>query len=176
MIWPVFALHLHPHTMAISNHYWRSSVTLSSWHNCWVYHPRLYILGLKSLIGKSINGTVFIPQQIQLSNRSFLDLNIRSSTYTCGFAAQSFHQSRSSGTLLAAMLFRSLAYWLTASPLTLVGAIPSSLIERQDSACTNTPRTRQCWSDGYSISTDFDAKAPPAGTTVTVRPPIISVI
>jgi hypothetical protein len=98
---------------------------------------------------------------------------VHSSTYTSSFAAQSFHQSHSGGTSLAAMLFRSLAYWLTASSLALVGAIPASLIERQDGACTNTPRTRQCWSDGYSISTDFDAKAPPAGTTVTVRSSII---
>ncbi|KAF2032587.1 hypothetical protein EK21DRAFT_60852 [Setomelanomma holmii] len=36
-----------------------------------------------------------------------------------------------------------------------------------DGACTNGPRTRSCWSDGYSINTDFDAKAPPGGTTVT---------
>lgn len=67
------------------------------------------------------------------------------------------------------MLFRSLAYWLTAGSLAFASAIPASLVERQDGACTNTARTRSCWSDGYSISTDFDAKAPPAGTTVTVR-------
>ncbi|KAJ4380695.1 laccase, multicopper oxidase, benzenediol:oxygen oxidorectuctase [Didymella sp. IMI 355093] len=65
------------------------------------------------------------------------------------------------------MLFQSLAYWLSAGSLAVASAIPASLIERQDGACTNTARTRQCWSDGYSISTDFDAKAPPAGTTVT---------
>jgi hypothetical protein len=40
-----------------------------------MYHARLYILGLKSLIGKkSINGTVFIPQQIQYYIRSFFYL------------------------------------------------------------------------------------------------------
>lgn len=35
-----------------------------------------------------------------------------------------------------------------------------------DGPCTNGPRTRNCWSDGFSIATDFDAKAPPAGKTV----------
>lgn len=66
------------------------------------------------------------------------------------------------------MLSKSLAYWLSVGSLAVASAIPASLIERQDGACTNTARTRQCWSNGYSISTDFDAKAPPAGTTVTV--------
>lgn len=37
-----------------------------------------------------------------------------------------------------------------------------------DGPCTNSPETRQCWTNGYSISTDFDAKSPPDGTTVTV--------
>jgi hypothetical protein len=75
MLWPVFSLHSHPHTVAISNRNWRSSVTLLSWHTSRMYHARLYILGLKSLIGKkSINGTVFIPQQIQYYIRSFLYL------------------------------------------------------------------------------------------------------
>jgi hypothetical protein len=66
------------------------------------------------------------------------------------------------------MLFHSVAYCLSFGSLAVASAIPSSLMERQDGACTNTARTRQCWSNGYSISTDFDAKAPPAGTTVTV--------
>lgn len=74
-----------------------------------------------------------------------------------------------SRSFIIAMLFPSLAYWLSFGSLTVASAIPTSLIERQDGACTNTARTRQCWSNGYSISTDFDAKAPPAGTTVTVR-------
>jgi hypothetical protein len=46
--------------------------------------------------------------------------------------------------------------------------ITSELLERQDGACTNGPRTRNCWSNGYSINTDFDAKSPPDGTTVIV--------
>lgn len=36
-----------------------------------------------------------------------------------------------------------------------------------DAACTNGPNTRACWRTGYSIATDFDAKAPPSGKTVT---------
>lgn len=72
------------------------------------------------------------------------------------------------------MHFRSLALWLSLGSLTL--ALPSprgideiqDLVERQDGACTNGPRTRNCWSDGYSIATDFDAKLPRDGETVTV--------
>ena len=68
------------------------------------------------------------------------------------------------------MLFRSLAYWISAGSLAIASAIPTSLTERQvsDGACTNTARTRNCWVEGYSIATDFDAKSPPDGTTVTV--------
>ncbi|KAL1593552.1 laccase, multicopper oxidase, benzenediol:oxygen oxidorectuctase [Nothophoma quercina] len=73
------------------------------------------------------------------------------------------------------MLFHSLAYWLSAGSLAFASAIPASLIERQDGACTNTARTRQCWSDGYSVSTDFDAKAPPQGSTVTYNLEITNV-
>lgn len=42
---------------------------------------------------------------------------------------------------------------------------PFALLSRQtkDSACTNGPNTRSCWQAGFSIVTDFDAKAPPAG-------------
>ena len=35
-----------------------------------------------------------------------------------------------------------------------------------DSACTNAPFTRSCWSDGFSAATDFDAKFPTTGKTV----------
>ncbi|KAJ4991265.1 multicopper oxidase [Stagonosporopsis vannaccii] len=73
------------------------------------------------------------------------------------------------------MLFHSLAYWLSVGSLAVASAIPASLIERQDGACTNGPRTRQCWSAGYSIATDFDAKSPPAGTTVTYNLEITNV-
>ncbi|KAF2449303.1 multicopper oxidase [Karstenula rhodostoma CBS 690.94] len=36
-----------------------------------------------------------------------------------------------------------------------------------DSACTNGPFTRSCWSNGYNAATDFDAKWPTTGKTVT---------
>ncbi|KAF2460889.1 multicopper oxidase-domain-containing protein [Lineolata rhizophorae] len=36
-----------------------------------------------------------------------------------------------------------------------------------DSNCPNTARSRHCWRSGYSIETDFDAKSPPEGGTVT---------
>src|SRR6266567_1788900 len=36
-----------------------------------------------------------------------------------------------------------------------------------DSACTNGPLTRHCWSNGYSVATDFDAKWPTTGRTVS---------
>ncbi|GME22696.1 Multicopper oxidase type 1 [Neofusicoccum parvum] len=36
-----------------------------------------------------------------------------------------------------------------------------------DSACTNGPKSRNCWSNGYSIVTDFDAKWPTTGRTVS---------
>lgn len=35
-----------------------------------------------------------------------------------------------------------------------------------DSACKNGPLTRACWSNGYSIATDFDLKHPTTGVTV----------
>ncbi|KAF2434506.1 hypothetical protein EJ08DRAFT_581930 [Tothia fuscella] len=35
-----------------------------------------------------------------------------------------------------------------------------------DKACSNGPLTRACWSDGFSIATDFDTKWPNTGKTV----------
>lgn len=75
------------------------------------------------------------------------------------------------------MLLIKLVSLLSLGSFATAGTIPwradpfptyEELLKRQDGACTNTPRTRQCWSAGYSISTDFDAKAPPDGVTVTV--------
>jgi hypothetical protein len=78
------------------------------------------------------------------------------------------------------MLIQKIAHWLSLGALALASAIPhdaTPVLERQaastttlvpDSTCTNGPLTRACWSDGFSIKTDFDAKAPPAGKTVTV--------
>jgi FtsP/CotA-like multicopper oxidase with cupredoxin domain len=76
------------------------------------------------------------------------------------------------------MLLKSLVVWLSLGSLALSSPLraeplndefPSfdEIVKRQDGACTNTPRTRQCWSNGYSIATDFDAKSPPDGVTVT---------
>jgi hypothetical protein len=76
------------------------------------------------------------------------------------------------------MLLQRVACWLTLGSVALAFPKPSPVIvERQattstqvpDGACTNSARTRNCWSNGFSISTDFDAKSPPAGKTVTVR-------
>lgn len=70
------------------------------------------------------------------------------------------------------MLLHSFTSWLALASVTF--ALPraepltSDLVSRQDGECVNTPRTRQCWSNGYSIDTDFDAKQPPDGVEVTV--------
>ncbi|KAH8727668.1 laccase-1 precursor [Phaeosphaeriaceae sp. PMI808] len=77
------------------------------------------------------------------------------------------------------MLLYSFTSWLAFGSIVL--ALPRAdpptpvLVNRQassaspvpDGECTNGPRTRACWSNGYSIATDFDAKSPPDGTTVT---------
>jgi len=34
-----------------------------------------------------------------------------------------------------------------------------------DPSCTNSPTTRNCWSNGYSVDTDFDQKWPTTGVT-----------
>lgn len=36
-----------------------------------------------------------------------------------------------------------------------------------DSQCTHGPKTRACWTKGYSIATDFDQKFPVTGNTVS---------
>lgn len=41
-------------------------------------------------------------------------------------------------------------------------------LEERDTPCTNGPLTRSCWASGYSVATDFDAKWPTTGRTVTV--------
>lgn len=40
----------------------------------------------------------------------------------------------------------------------------SSTSRVADSACTNNALTRSCWSSGYSVATDFDAKWPTSGS------------
>lgn len=83
------------------------------------------------------------------------------------------------------MLFFKPTGLLLALPLSFAATLPQhgavealrpALVERQaststkvpDGACTNSPSTRNCWNNGYSVSTDFDKKFPPSGKTVTV--------
>jgi hypothetical protein len=83
------------------------------------------------------------------------------------------------------MLLQQIAIWLSIGSAAFAATIPRDdsvlvgspvIAERQattsspvpDGECTNGPRTRNCWSRGFSIATDFDAKSPPAGKTVTV--------
>ncbi|KAF2791621.1 multicopper oxidase [Melanomma pulvis-pyrius CBS 109.77] len=82
------------------------------------------------------------------------------------------------------MLLHNLVYWLSLSSLAISSTVPRKashlkpspvVVERQaststrvpDGQCTNGPRTRNCWDRGFSIATDPDAKAPPAGKVVT---------
>ncbi|KAH6682996.1 laccase [Halenospora varia] len=46
-------------------------------------------------------------------------------------------------------------------------AVPSSTSLVADSACSNTPFTRQCWGGGFSIATDYDTSWPVTGKTVS---------
>lgn len=79
---------------------------------------------------------------------------------------------------IVTMLLKQVACWLSLGSAAFAAMIPRDpspvVAERQattspvpDPACTNGPRTRSCWSSGFSIATDFDAKSPPAGKTVT---------
>lgn len=55
---------------------------------------------------------------------------------------------------------------LPAHPIAPINQELSTITER-DTACTNGPLSRACWSDGYSIATDFDQKHPTTGNSVT---------
>jgi hypothetical protein len=44
-----------------------------------------------------------------------------------------------------------------------------------DSACTNGPYTRACWTDGFSISTNYDSTWPVTGRTVSYHLEITNV-
>lgn len=58
---------------------------------------------------------------------------------------------------------------------TSTSAAPSSSTSRvADSACKNGPLTRTCWSNGYSAATDFDAKWPTTGKTVSYNLELIN--
>jgi FtsP/CotA-like multicopper oxidase with cupredoxin domain len=64
-----------------------------------------------------------------------------------------------------------LAALATLASLTNAAALPSedlipSPIEKRDAACTHGPTSRACWSNGYSIATDFDLKFPVTGAIV----------
>ncbi|KAF1808399.1 laccase [Eremomyces bilateralis CBS 781.70] len=45
-------------------------------------------------------------------------------------------------------------------------AAPTTTSRAPDSPCKNGPLTRSCWSNGFSIATDFDEKWPNTGKTV----------
>ncbi len=47
-------------------------------------------------------------------------------------------------------------------------ASPAQRAHARDTVCTNGPLTRNCWASGYSVATDFDAKWPTTGKTVSV--------
>ena len=83
------------------------------------------------------------------------------------------------------MLFKSLTCWFSLGSLALTGTVPhkaeilppSRVVARQqaptgtkvpDRPCAHGSGFRNCWDNGFSIATDFDAKAPPAGKNVTV--------
>ncbi|THZ78998.1 hypothetical protein D6C84_08036 [Aureobasidium pullulans] len=55
----------------------------------------------------------------------------------------------------------------SSTPASSVSSASSSTSLVADAACTNGPNSRQCWSGGYSIKTDFDLKHPTTGNTVT---------
>lgn len=44
-------------------------------------------------------------------------------------------------------------------------ASASSTLAATDASCTNGPTSRNCWSPGYSVDTDFDQKWPTTGVT-----------
>jgi hypothetical protein len=43
----------------------------------------------------------------------------------------------------------------------------ASTTKPPDSICTNSPLTRACWKDGFSISTNYDSTWPVTGRTVS---------
>ena len=76
------------------------------------------------------------------------------------------------GVCLAAFTSLSVGGVLPAEPIerratSTASASPSSTSKVADSACKNGPLSRACWSNGYSIATDFDQKFPTTGNTVS---------
>jgi len=43
--------------------------------------------------------------------------------------------------------------------------VTSATAAAPDASCTNGPTSRNCWSPGYSVATDFDQKWPTTGVT-----------
>ena len=48
-----------------------------------------------------------------------------------------------------------------------LASFSSAIVPRQ-SGCTHGPTSRQCWSDGFDINTDFAEKFPDTGKVVKV--------
>ncbi|KAK5123448.1 hypothetical protein LTR85_002486 [Meristemomyces frigidus] len=77
------------------------------------------------------------------------------------------------GVCFAAFASLSAGAVLRAEPLekratsTSTSASASTTSAVADGSCKNTALTRGCWSNGYSIDTDFDQKFPSTGNTVT---------
>ena len=44
----------------------------------------------------------------------------------------------------------------------------TKVVDERDTVCTNSPTTRNCWQNGYSVATDFDTKSPTTNKIVTV--------
>lgn len=51
------------------------------------------------------------------------------------------------------------------STATSTAAATTTLGNPSDPSCTNGPTSRNCWSPGYSVDTDFDQKWPTTGVT-----------
>ncbi|CAD0081465.1 unnamed protein product [Aureobasidium vineae] len=54
----------------------------------------------------------------------------------------------------------------SSAPASSASTASSSTSLVADAACTNGPNSRSCWSNGYSVKTDFDQKHPTTGKTV----------
>lgn len=89
---------------------------------------------------------------------------MRSSTFS--FIAQTLLLSR---TVVCKAVPESLEFVNEYGALEAIPPEHMSLGRRQtaDPACTNTANTRACWSSGFSIATDFDAKYPDTGRDIT---------
>ena len=77
--------------------------------------------------------------------------------------------------LLTTLLLPLVSFARHLTPSENAAIIPSRLCAERDANgrciamkdCTHTPKTRACWSDGFSIATDFDTKWPTTGNVRT---------